>query len=149
MAWFRPVLGVILAAIATLVVGCGGGTKASAPDTYTPEVLAQVQIFTPSVVALRERFPELEGYIQAKSWVDIGTFIHGPLGELRSRMNLLARTLLPGDDTKAQDLAKEVFRDLVRLDTAASDNNQVAAGKEYRNALDDFDAYLQLIPTVD
>ena len=149
MARFRPILGVILAAIATLMVACGGPTASKIPTTYTPEVLQQVQIFTPRVVALRERFPELEDYIQNKDWVNIGSFIHGPMGELRESMNRLSGSLLPKDTPEAKELAQEVFVHLERLDAAATENNQVIAGREYRNALDDFDAYLNLIPAVD
>ncbi|HEY9764413.1 MAG TPA: photosystem II protein PsbQ [Trichocoleus sp.] len=146
MARFRPILGVILAAIATLIVSCGGAPPKQ-PLTYTPEILQKVQIYTPSVQALRERFPELQGYIQQKDWVNVGSFIHGPLGEMRAQMNRLSATLLPKDAEQAQQLAKEVYVHLERLDQAAFDKNQVIAGQEYRNALDDFDAFLNLIPS--
>ncbi|HEY9738687.1 MAG TPA: photosystem II protein PsbQ [Trichocoleus sp.] len=148
MARFRPILGVILAAIATLIVSCGGAAP-KAPLTYTPEVLQKVQLYTPAVVELRDRFPELQGYIQDKNWVDVGSFIHGPLGEMRARMNRLAATLLPDDAAKAKELAKEFYVHLERLDQAASEENQVRAGQEYRNALDDFDTFLSLVPTAE
>lgn len=146
MARLRPILGVILAAIATLIVSCGG-TAPKQPLTYTPEILQKVQIYAPAVDNLRERFPELQGYIQAKDWVNVGSFIHGPLGEMRAQMNRLAATLLPKDAEQAQALAKEVYAHLERLDQASVENNQVLAGQEYRNALDDFDAFLNLIPS--
>lgn len=148
MARFRPILGVILAAIATLIVSCGGAAPKAAP-TYTPDVLQNVQLYTPAVVELRDRFPELQSYIQDKDWVNVGSFIHGPLGEMRTRMNRLAATLLPKDAAQAKELAKEFYVHLERLDQAASENNQVLAGQEYRNALDDFDTFLSLVPTVE
>lgn len=146
MARFRPILGVILAVIATFIVSCGG-TAPKQPTTYTPAILQQVEIFAPRVVELRERFPELEVPIQDKNWVDVSSFIHGPLGELRARMNRLAATLLPKDAAQAKELAQNLYVHLERLDEAAVNNNQVIAGQEYRNALDDFDAFLKLIPT--
>jgi photosystem II protein PsbQ len=146
MARFRPILGVILAAIATFIVSCGGAAPKQ-PLTYTPEILQRVEIYSAPVNDLRERFPELQSYIQDKDWVNVSSFIHGPLGEMRAQMNRLAATLLPKDAEQAQQLAKEVYVHLERLDQAAAENNQVIVGQEYRNALDDFDAFLNLIPS--
>ncbi|MGB6017030.1 MAG: photosystem II protein PsbQ [Nodosilinea sp.] len=146
MGRFRPLLGILLAIAATCLVACGGpATKI--PTTYTPEILQQVELYTPGVVTLRDRFPELEGYIQDQDWVDVQSFIHGPMGELRSRVNRLAATLLTKDQPQAEALAKELYGHLERLDEAAANGQQVVAGQEYRNALDDFDAFLNLVPT--
>ncbi|PSN18168.1 photosystem II protein PsbQ, partial [filamentous cyanobacterium CCP5] len=138
----------VLAAIAALMVGCGGGPTPS-PPTYTPDILEQVQIYAPRVIDLRQRFPELEDYIQQKDWVNIQSFIHGPMGDLRSRVKRLSATLLPRDEEKAEAIASDLFSHLERLDNAAKENNQVVAGQEYRGALDDFDAFLNLVPTAD
>ena len=145
MTRYRALLSVVLAAIATFVVGCGGPSTANAP-TYTPDKLAQIEIYTPGVESLRERFPELEGYIQTKDWVNIGSFIHGPMGELRVRLGRVASRLLPQDAAAAKALADEIGVHLEKLDAAATDYNQVEAGKQYRLALDDFDSFLNLIP---
>jgi hypothetical protein len=66
---------------------------------------------------------------------------------LRSRVNRLAGTLLTKDKPQAQALAKELYVHLERLDEAATNGQQVIAGQEYRNALDDFDSFLSLVPT--
>lgn len=147
MTRYRALLSVVLAAIATFVVGCGGPSTAKVP-TYTPDKLAQIEIYTPGVESLRERFPELEGYIQTKDWVNIGSFIHGPMGELRVRLGRVASRLLPQDAAAAKALADEIGVHLEKLDAAAVDYNQVEAGKQYRLALDDFDSFLNLIPAV-
>jgi len=146
MGRIRPLLGVVLAVIAPCLVACGG-PAAKVPTTYTPEVLQQVELYTPGVAELRDRFPELESYIQDQDWVDVQSFIHGPMGELRTRVNRLAATLLPKDQPQAQALAKELYGHLERLDEAAANGQQVIAGQEYRNALDDFDSFLSLVPT--
>ncbi len=146
MGRIRPLLGVVLAVIATCLVACGG-PAAKVPTTYTPEVLQQVELYTPGVAELRDRFPELESYIQDQDWVDVQSFIHGPMGELRTRVTRLAATLLPKDQPQAQALAKELYGHLERLDEAAANGQQVIAGQEYRNALDDFDSFLRLVPT--
>lgn len=146
MGRFRPLLGILLAVVATCLVACGGpATKI--PTTYTPEILQQVELYSPGVASLRDRFPELQDYIQDQDWRNVQSFIHGPMGELRSRMNRLAAALLPKDKPLAQSLAKELYVHLERLDEAAASGQQVAAGQEYRNALDDFDSFLNLVPT--
>lgn len=146
MGRFRPLLGIVLAIVATCLVACGG-PAAKIPTTYTPEILQQVELYTPAVAALRDRFPELESYIQTKDWVNVQSFIHGPMGEMRSRVNRLANSLLTKDKPQAQAIAQELYTHLERLDEAAATNQQVIAGQEYRNALDDFDAFLSLVPT--
>jgi photosystem II protein PsbQ len=146
MGRFRPFLGILLAIVATCLVACGG-PAAKIPTTYTPEILQQVELYSPGVASLRDRFPELQGYIQKKDWVNVQSFIHGPMGEMRVRVNRLAATLLTKDQPQAQALAKELYAHLERLDEAAANNQQVIAGQEYRNALDDFDAFLSFVPT--
>ncbi len=146
MGRFRPLLGILLAVVATCLVACGS-PAAKIPTTYTPEILQQVELYTPAVATLRDRFPELEGYIQQKDWVNVQSFIHGPMGEMRARVNRLAGSLLVKDQPQAQALAKEIYTHLERLDEAAASNQQVIAGQEYRNALDDFDSFLSLVPT--
>lgn len=147
MGRIKPLLAILLAVIASGLVACGGGPANKVPTTYTPNVLQKVELYTPGVATLRERFPEMAGYIQAQDWVNVQSFIHGPMGELRARMNRLAATLLPQDREKAQVLAQELYAHLERLDEAAANRQQVIAGQEYRNALDDFDTFLSLVPT--
>ncbi|NER84598.1 MAG: photosystem II protein PsbQ [Leptolyngbya sp. SIO1D8] len=145
MARYRSVLGFVLAAITVFVVGCGGA-NISQPNTYTPDKLAEIQIYSPRVTELRNRFPELEDYIQKKDWVNIRSFIHGPMGELRARLGRVAVRLLPQDAEQAKVLADNLATHLERLDSAAESYDQIQSGKEYRLALDDFDAFLSLVP---
>jgi photosystem II protein PsbQ len=147
MKWFRlrPILSVVLAVVATCIVGCGGAEVAQ-PTTYSGEQIAQLEIFAPRVTDLRDRFPELEDYIQNKDWVDISSFIHGPMGELRVGLERVAVRLLPQDAEQAKYYAEEIGTHLERLDAAADDYNQIEAGKQYREALDDFNAFVGLIP---
>lgn len=148
MIRFRALLGFVLATAAVFIVGCGG-TAVSQPTTYTPEQISDIQIYTPRVAEFRDRFPELEDYIQNKDWVNIGTFIHGPLGELRINLKRLSTRLLPGDTQQANALIEDIGLRLERLDAAAKAYNQIEAGRQYRLALDDFDEFLALIPSRD
>lgn len=143
---FRSVIGLLLAVIATGLVGCGG-SNVSQPTTYSGEQIAQIEIYAPRVTELRDRFPELENYIQYKDWVNISSFIHGPMGELRARLGRVAARLLPQDAEQARYYAEEIAKHLEKLDAAAEDYNQIEAGKQYREALDDFDAFISLIPS--
>ncbi len=147
MGRFRPLLGIVLAIVATCLVACGG-PAAKIPTTYSPAMLQQVQLYTSPVTDLRDRFPELESYIQTKDWVNVQSFIHGPMGEMRARLGRLSNQLLVKDQPQAKALAQDLFGHLERLDEAAATNQQVLAGQEYRNALDDFDAFLSLVPAV-
>jgi photosystem II protein PsbQ len=146
MGRFRPLLAIVLAVVVTCLMACGG-PAVKVPPTYTPEVLQRIELYRSGVDSLRDRFPELQGYIQNQDWVNVQSFIHGPMGELRARVNRLAASLLLRDQPQAEALAKEIYGHLERLDEAAANGQQTAAGREYRNALDDFDSFLSLIPS--
>lgn len=145
MGRFRPILAWILAAISVCIIGCGGSQVAQ-PTTYSADQMAQIGIYAPRVIELRERFPELEEYIQDKDWGDISSFIHGPMGELRARLDRVAVRLLPQSTPQARELAEEIGNHLERLDAASESYNQIEAANQYRQALDDFDAFISLIP---
>ncbi|MGD1905069.1 MAG: photosystem II protein PsbQ [Leptolyngbyaceae cyanobacterium] len=146
MARYRSVLGILFAVVATFLVSCGGPQTAKV-TTYTPEMLEQIQILTPRVVGMRDRFPELEGYIQGKEWVNIRSFIHGPLGEIRLRLGRIANQLLPSDVSQAKALIDDLSVHLEQLDAAAAEYDPVESGKQYRLALDDLNAFFELVPS--
>ena len=145
MLRFRSFLAVILALVATFLVSCGS-PEAKAPPTYTEAKLAEIQVFTPRLEEFRDRLPELQDLIERGRWVDVGTFIHGPLGDLRRNMSNLARTLLPADQKAALKLTNELLEDLVGIDEAAAEGNTSEALVNYRAAVSDFDSFLELIP---
>jgi hypothetical protein len=58
----------------------------------------------------------------------------------------LSRSLLPKDREQATKLAKELFVHFERIDAAAKARNSEIAETQYREALRDFDAFLDLIP---
>ena len=58
----------------------------------------------------------------------------------------LSRNLLVKDQKQAANLAKTVFGHFERLDAAAKDRNSAAAVSHFRDAVEDFDAFLNLIP---
>jgi photosystem II protein PsbQ len=92
------------------------------------------------------RMDNLGTLIQKRNWIDTRTYIHGPLGDLRGTMKSVSASLLPKDREKAVDLTKSLFADLVNLDIAAKDLNYAKVSSSYQKAVNDFDAFLQLIP---
>lgn len=138
-----------MVAIAVLVVGCGNSSSLPPEPAYTPNEISQIQKYTAEVAELRDRFTdEIPPMIDAGEWRDVETFIHGPMGELRTKMTNLGRNLTPDLQIKARDQAREVFKDFVGLDEAAGDRNTQKAIANYNDAVDDMDAFIDLIPEV-
>lgn len=145
MRRFRAVVGVLLAAIATFLVSCGGGPEAVAP-TYTPEKISQLQNYVNRIEASRERLPELANYIEKDNWVNVDNFTHGPLGQLRSELTRLSNQLLPADQEKAKALSADILGHLQNIDEAADARNYEKAIAQYREFVGDFDAFLSIVP---
>lgn len=147
MALYRSLVALILVIVATLTISCSYAIAATkSATTYTPAQIEQIQVFVPRIQAARDRLDELQTLIQKREWVDVGTFIHGPLGELRQNLNRLALRLNPQDKAAAQQAAKDLYNDLVRIDQSAQEGKYQQVVSNYRSALQEFDSFLQLIP---
>lgn len=147
MLRFRSILTLVLVLITTFLVSCGGSPEVKVPPTYTPEKIEQLQVYITPITEAREKMAIVADLIAKKNWVDTRTYIHGPLGGLRLQMLNLSRSLLPKDQEKAADLAKEVFGHFERIDAAAKDKNADLAYTQFKEALKDFDSFLNLLPT--
>lgn len=145
MRSYRSILALILAVVTTFLVSCSSPT-AKAPATYSSEQIVQIQKYVADVAELRDKMPELATKIQSRNWVDIGTYIHGPLGELRQKVSYLTRELLPQEKKAVTEVSKDLFTRLQNLDMAAADNNYQKAVENYRSALNDLEQILQLAP---
>ncbi|MEA5597442.1 photosystem II protein PsbQ [Rivularia sp. UHCC 0363] len=145
MARYRSILTFVLVILAAALVSCGGPPVAQGP-LYSTAQLEQIQRYSTDIQTLRDRMDELSPLIEAEQWNDVGSFIHGPLGELRVRMARLARSLEPKAQKTAQSSAKEVFEHLIAIDEAAQTRDFDKATRNYREALRDFDAFFQLLP---
>jgi photosystem II protein PsbQ len=144
MSFFRPLISLLLVCVAVLVVSCSDG-NVKAP-TYSAEALTRIQQASAGVEKIKERLPELANYIDKQDWNNVRSFIHGPLGELRTRMVGVSKELLPAQRSKSLDLGKEIFVHLNKIDAAAADNNQLLASSNYTEALKDFAAFNDLLP---
>lgn len=142
---YRSILAVILTLVTTLLVSCGSPTAAK-PPTYTTAQIEQIQQLAASVAAMRDKMPNLEAKIQDRNWTDIGTYIHGPLGELRRDISHITRELLPQDKKAAIEAEKDLFLRLEKIDLAAAKNKYDVAIQNYQAALQDFDEFLQAVP---
>ena len=143
----RSIMGVFLVAIATLLVSCSSGGQAAAPPTYSTEQIAQIAVYAGRIQTSKDRLPELASYIREENWANIDNFIHGPLGELRERMNRLAFQLLPDDKVEALALSDKISADLEAMSAAvgAFDSNRTNAA--YIKFAKDLSTLLDLIPT--
>jgi photosystem II protein PsbQ len=145
MKFLRPILSLMLVLVTTLLVSCSG-PQAQIPTTYSPEKIAQLQVYIQPIEAAREQMENLGTLISEQNWVDTITLLHGPLGHLRADMLGFSRSLLPKDQKPAAELAREIFSHLERLDTAAKERLVSPAATQYKEALKDFDAFLNLVP---
>ncbi|NEP19437.1 MAG: photosystem II protein PsbQ [Leptolyngbya sp. SIO4C1] len=145
MKWYRSVVSVLLAAIATFLVSCSSGSNVTAP-TYSPDQLSQIEIYAGRIAASQQRLPELVRYIERKDWNNVDNFIHGPLGELRARMVRMANLLLPDDKKQATALAEEVGTHLEGISLAAQDYDFSRAANEYSEFERDLTALLNIVP---
>ncbi|WP_017305188.1 photosystem II protein PsbQ [Spirulina subsalsa] len=146
MKQLRSILALLLVLMTSFLVACGSGV-AKAPPTYTPEKVAEIATYLAPVKAARERMPELGKLIEKKEWNDVDSFIHGPLGDLRASTSAVTRALLTKDQPPAADTAKELFAHFERIDEAAQGRAYKLAVDEYKGAVGDFDAFINLIPT--
>jgi photosystem II protein PsbQ len=141
----RSIFALMMSFLMAFLVSCSS-VEAKAPTTYTAAQIQQIQRYVPTLTELRSRMDNLGTLIQKRNWVDTRTYIHGPLGDLRGAMKSVSVSLLPKDQQKAVDLTKSLFADLVNLDIAAKDFNYAKVSSSYQKAVNDFDAFLQLIP---
>ncbi|MEB3340503.1 photosystem II protein PsbQ [Okeania sp.] len=136
----------VMALLMAFLASCSSPTP---PPTYSDAQLQKIELSTSGIQALRDRMvDELESLIQKGDWVNVGTFIHGPLGDLRSKTNYLTQILLlEKDKAPVIDAAKKVYEDLESIDVAAAANDTTAALNNYEKAVADFDTFLGLVPT--
>lgn len=140
-------MGLCLVAIATLLVSCSSGGQATAPPTYSAAQLSQIATYTDRIQSSKDRLPELAGYIRSQDWVNVDNFIHGPLGDLRTRMNRLAFQLLPDDKASILKVADSVSTDLEAMSAAVRGYNFDLANRAYARFAKDLSTFLNSVPT--
>ncbi|MBD2104391.1 photosystem II protein PsbQ [Leptolyngbya sp. FACHB-261] len=143
MIRLRSLLSAILVLVATFLIGCANPAPEANLTKVDTAKLEQIQLYTERIEAFRERFDELQSLITRQNWTDTDSLIHGPLGDLRHTVSGLARQLSPGKATQVRDLSKVLFKELVKIDQAATDENQAAAISAFARARQAFDSLLE------
>ena len=141
----RSILALMMSFLMAFLVSCSS-VEVKVPTTYTAAQIQQIQRYVPTLTELRSRMDNLGALIQKKNWIDAKTYIHGPLGDLRGAMKSVSAALLPKSKVQAVDLTKSLFADLVNVDLAIKDVDYAKVTSSYEKAVNDFDAFLQLIP---
>ena len=139
----RSILALFLAFVTAFLVSCGSPTPTK-PLTYTPTQIQQIQQYVSGVEQLSNRLPELAKLIQDENWTFVKNFIRGPLGELRTRIGLVERNLLPQDRAKARETSKELFESLISIDQAADKGDYKAAISNYGAVIRQLNAFFEL-----
>lgn len=135
----------MIALLAVLMVSCSSGV--AKVTTYSPEQLTKIADYTTNLVVYRDRMDRLNEFIQKQQWVNVDTYIHGPLGALRGQATYLTQNLLlPKDRDQVLNAAREIFEHLEKIDVAADDGNYNLAVTNYQEAVKDLDNFLNLIP---
>jgi photosystem II protein PsbQ len=142
----RSILALILAFVAVVLVSCSSPTAAK-PPTYTSTQLEQLETYRSDLAVMRDRFPELATLITQQQWTSAKNFIHGPLGELRRKMSLVSRNLLPDAQKQANELSQDIFNHLVKIDQAADETDYTTAIRNYNEVVQDIEAFFNLIPS--
>jgi photosystem II protein PsbQ len=144
---YRSFISLILVILTAFLVGCSSPTTATVASTYSSAQIQQIQQYVPDIESLRDRASkEIPSLVQRKDWIDVGNFVHGPLGELRLTMNYMTRNLLPQDQAKARQITRDFFDNLVRIDQAAQKGDASKVVLNTREAVADIDNFLQLLP---
>jgi len=145
MKIYRSILSLGFALITIFLVSCSSPV-AVAPPVYSPTQISQVARYQGVLQGFRDQFPRLGEMIAIKQWVDVGTFIHGPLGELRQKTSYVIRNIVPEAGVKkANTIADQMFASLEAIDKDAAANDFAGTNKNYKKALGAFDEFLQLL----
>ncbi|XGV95330.1 MAG: photosystem II protein PsbQ [Leptolyngbya sp. BL-A-14] len=145
MVKYRAAVAFILMVIAVVLVSFSSVAEAKTLS-YTPSQIEDIQTYAAEVSEIRDRLPELATLIQSEDWTFVRNFIHGPLGELRTKMAYISRSLLPADQAKARAQVAETFKNLVAIDAAAEKKDYKAAIRSFGKATKSLDAFLELVP---
>ena len=147
MVKYRSAVAFILMLITVTLVSFSGVAEAKSLS-YTATQVEEIQTYAADVEALRDRLPELATLVEKQNWTFVRNFIHGPLGELRTKMAAISRSLLPADQIKARACAKETFKNLVAIDAAAEKEDYKAAVRSLDKTIKGLDSFLELLPSV-
>lgn len=150
MSKFRSIIALALVVVMVVFVAFTNPAyakpKKAKAQTYAAEQIAQIQAYASDVQAMRDRFPELQSLIEKEDFIYARNFIHGPLGELRSKMLTISRSLFPDAKKQAEAAAQDAFDALVAIDKAGANKDYRAAARGYTNLNKALDSFFSVLP---
>lgn len=130
-----------------------GELQTSVPDLekvefsgYSSAQLSKLSKSVNQVESLRSRLEAFQPDIEKREWSTVHKDVAGLLPDLREKMMAVTDQLDLSDRILARAVSTEVFIHLERIDEADEVYDYQAAETNYRQALQDFDAFLELIP---
>ncbi|MEB3295548.1 MAG: photosystem II protein PsbQ [Synechococcales bacterium] len=150
MSKIRSILALALAFVMAMFITVSSPAMAKAkakPRTYSAEQIATIQEFSGEVNAMRDRLTELEGLIEKEDWIFMRNFVHGPFGELRSKLLFISQQLFPETRQEAQAAIKDVAAALVTIDKAGIDKDYRLAARGYSSLVKSLDSFFSLLPS--
>ncbi|MCJ2542229.1 photosystem II protein PsbQ [Thermostichus vulcanus] len=103
----------------------------------------QAASLPPQVQELEQQVSQLQRLVDAEDWLEIRSYIHGPMGLTRKNLTGLAVTLPKEQKQEVIRLTKELGQSLEKLDFAAKGYDQPeveAAQAKVKKALDRLEA---------
>jgi photosystem II protein PsbQ len=116
-------------------------SNALAQTAYAPNLSANIS----KLETLRDRFDRLEKFVYSQNWNDIITYIHGPLGEIRRDLRMLTIGLEKTKKEAVTNAATNLFKNLVKMDTAAKERNSTVVETAFKNSLKELESIIDLV----
>jgi len=117
-------------------------------EDYSPQQLKNIGLAADTVRSMRQEIEQVQPDIQLRNWSDVHDEVAVLLPELRQGMYNVTEQLKLSDRALARAVSTEILIHLERVDEADEMQNYQAAEINYMQALQDFDIFLTLIPTV-
>lgn len=118
-----------------------------APDAYTAAQLNKLAKAVAEVNTLRGNLEAFQPAIEKRNWAEVHKGVADLLPDLKQKMMVVTDKLTLNDRLLARAISTEVFIHLERIDEADEVYDYQAAETNYLQALQDFDAFLNLVPT--
>jgi len=113
---------------------------------YSPKQLEKIKNLAGDVVVLRDRLAGFQPLIEKRQWSEVHQAIPDLLSELRQKMSAVTDQLELQDRLLVRAIETEVLIHLEKIDEADEVSDAREAEVNYQQALQDFDAFLQLVP---
>lgn len=137
----------ILSIVAVVLVSCGGPSATTvAPSTYSDLQITRIKDFLSDIQKNAERFADLETSIAKADWQEASNIMRGSLGQMLMDMRALNRNLLAKDRPTPAALTQALTEDFLKIDQAADLDSVPLAQAGFRDAVADFNAYLNSLP---